>query len=999
MKPAQSFPVEPVNEPAPTFYAEEGIIGAVSRTYAVIGDYVLHLAEEGKLEIQSVNGEAVPLERIPRCFGYSFRDICEAIPETRERKVDQKKVESRLMEVLLIDESSTVQELSRSILHYLKEGADSLTEDFCLSTFLNGTKFCLSRNEEYLIALSPRKERAHIFRVKEKGEGFLEPEEWADLGFFEGHDPDPALLQSIPELTLLMPEMGLSYLLNNGVRIRIKDQQIIAEDEQGELLFSDTFHNIVSFGLSADEFIYIARDGANIVRLSTTESRFGKGNDGEVAVEPQLWLSDAIVSIPFVRLNSCGTHVLAEIHSRSSHSIEVIELETGLSIGKPLFRDKEASRLQCGSDGKIYCISRLPDSSFELMYARSNLHRLGSDSFQDESDLRENSFRLRALHGAESRVSALDLETELEPTADKDCFDPIGSRIEHTKRVLTDKVKGALSDVSDRAGLERVHEKLKRFRTQKEFSNLPDIFDEVNQLLVEKEEQVFSQEFVSDCERLLEELSYEPSREVLLSWSERYDRLLVKRKDKPLTQGQLRKRVQETLQELTEKLLATKEKFFPEAERQVLEALDKIRGDVDTTENVAELEHVKGSRDTQMFRDTLRCFPEEQELQGRQYLVSLEKLFDERMSELEERDLTQEFRKAEVMSDLLEGIASQKAVVKRALEEVNSFRSLSCFRTENATLQELRKRISELPPSYRNEEETKLEVLFNEKMKILRSGRAQKLVASENGLRKFGHVAFPIFPGYVQTSSPRVIPSYQGASEGRLVFEGIGGKMYEVGDSSLPLRMTDPTVEDAIKRYRPEADRYFAQMKRAVPVWQDFWVMNNHMNEILAETALRLKVSLNLQKGLLIQEGEAGCGKTLSYEMFAHLTNRELFEFSCNHSTEKEDLTFAYMYDSKRGTYRCNSELIEAIQTPGALIVFDEINTLPVEVAKMLGPLFDHRRTLGGKRSPASVLFAASMNSKRYIGTKPLPFEIKNRSQIMHVGFPEFSLGGGEVLS
>jgi MoxR-like ATPase len=77
----------------------------------------------------------------------------------------------------------------------------------------------------------------------------------------------------------------------------------------------------------------------------------------------------------------------------------------------------------------------------------------------------------------------------------------------------------------------------------------------------------------------------------------------------------------------------------------------------------------------------------------------------------------------------------------------------------------------------------------------------------------------------------------------------------------------------------------------------------------------------------MIVESEAGTGKNFKCDILGHLTNREVFDLSCNENMEKEDLLFSPEIDNE-GTHRKPSKLIQGLQTPGAIIVFDEINTL-----------------------------------------------------------------------
>ena len=70
-------------------------------------------------------------------------------------------------------------------------------------------------------------------------------------------------------------------------------------------------------------------------------------------------------------------------------------------------------------------------------------------------------------------------------------------------------------------------------------------------------------------------------------------------------------------------------------------------------------------------------------------------------------------------------------------------------------------------------------------------------------------------------------------------------------------------------------------------------------------------------------------GKNFLVEVFSALTNRPLYIIPCHSKMEKEDLTYTYEFDPKKGTKRVFSDLIKALQTPGAVIYLDEINTLP----------------------------------------------------------------------
>ncbi|NPA32705.1 MAG: AAA domain-containing protein [Aquificae bacterium] len=156
-----------------------------------------------------------------------------------------------------------------------------------------------------------------------------------------------------------------------------------------------------------------------------------------------------------------------------------------------------------------------------------------------------------------------------------------------------------------------------------------------------------------------------------------------------------------------------------------------------------------------------------------------------------------------------------------------------------------------------------------------------------------------------------------------------------------------------------------------------------------------VKEQLTFGEGILILEGDAGVGKNFLVEVFSALTNRPLFIVPCNSKMEKEDITFVYEFDPKRGTRRVYSDLVKALRTPGAVIYLDEINTLPPSLVKIFNPLFDYRRYLVlsyGEvvKAHPDVILVGGMNPQNYLGVSELPQDIKSRADIMFVDYPPF---------
>jgi len=169
-----------------------------------------------------------------------------------------------------------------------------------------------------------------------------------------------------------------------------------------------------------------------------------------------------------------------------------------------------------------------------------------------------------------------------------------------------------------------------------------------------------------------------------------------------------------------------------------------------------------------------------------------------------------------------------------------------------------------------------------------------------------------------------------------------------------------------------------------------------HVVEIMEKATKLINRQLERQQGILILEGDAGTGKNKIVDHFAGLTQRPIFRFTCSAGKDEQDLKYLLEYDPQKGTYRIKSTVVEALETSGAILEFDEINTLKPEVAKILNSLFDHDRALylGEDRTKVEaaedVVMVGLENPQHYMGVKPLAETIKSRARIMEVPYPPF---------
>ena len=160
--------------------------------------------------------------------------------------------------------------------------------------------------------------------------------------------------------------------------------------------------------------------------------------------------------------------------------------------------------------------------------------------------------------------------------------------------------------------------------------------------------------------------------------------------------------------------------------------------------------------------------------------------------------------------------------------------------------------------------------------------------------------------------------------------------------------------------------------------------------ENLREMAECSKTMLKSQHDILILEWEAWVGKNVIIDIFAHFTNRPVFVFSCWKRTDVQDLTYLWILD-ENGSKKLNSKIFEAIHTPGAILVLDEINTLDPGIQKRLNGLLDARKSLvvdeaWGQKEKAedSVLIFGTMNPQGYSWTQPLAQDVRSRAHFIY---------------
>jgi len=234
----------------------------------------------------------------------------------------------------------------------------------------------------------------------------------------------------------------------------------------------------------------------------------------------------------------------------------------------------------------------------------------------------------------------------------------------------------------------------------------------------------------------------------------------------------------------------------------------------------------------------------------------------------------------------------------------------------------------------------------------------------------------------------------------KIAFEREDGILLEPKRYSNLLSQKDlRSLPQWVKKYLRHLNGLFAYDPPRTPLFVSYEETPWFVKNLEKFTAIVKEQSL-YSEGILILEGDAGVGKNFLVEVFSALTYRPLYIVPCNSKMEREDITFVYEFDPKRGTRRVYSDLVKALQTPGAVIYFDEINTLPAGMVKLFNPLFDYRRYLTlptGEviKAHKEVILVGGMNPQNYLGVSELPQDIKSRADILFIDYPPFEEEGG----
>lgn len=689
-------------------------------------------------------------------------------------------------------------------------------------------------------------------------------------------------------------------------------------------------------------------------------------------------------------LDPGGNFAICAAEDNTGITLYIVDKETGSIQGE--FKNASA-KFELDADGNIFYI----DSDAKLRIIQTNFAKLPKGGVAQA-----RSERLAELETVGASLDDLDLVLITPRKRGKG--DPVlraDQLLESTQLKLLARFEPAIAKAETLESVAGISDRLETIRTNPAYEKFPEVFEPVEAKIRSRIDEIRVGGFKKKLDVLMGELPELDTPGELVRMDKEVGRLGRERRDLVIFDAKLRGEVDTTLRTIRAKVAEVHEKVQGEIATSLGEKFDTIKAKAATVATIPELQILQGEKESLEFSELLSVVRDAAARQ--EWMVKYKTLIDTRKDALvQEIEVEEEAERKTVALAIEEG-AQILEEIREQIDEIGTPAEFATFRTTSPLLKKIKAKHGSLPEEHRIAEEEKLTVLLQNRERSIAAKSSLGGAATATGVRgkdvTFGKESFPIFKAPPLVWLPKVISLHDGSPLGMLAYQSNLGHLFPAPCDPVPTSIEHPDTKTAVINTQAAATAFFDTVKRKPPGFDSNWVINDFYRDRLDAVARICRSQLQNQRGMLILESDAGAGKNVLCDMFAHFTNREVHMFSCNFQTEKEDLTTAFKFDPKKGTYSLDAELLRKLQTPGAVICFDEINALPTGVTKLLNPALDYRRALylpDGRviKIDPTVILLGTMNPQSYLGVKPLSPEVKSRARMMPVPYPPEKVGG-----
>jgi hypothetical protein len=801
------------------------------------------------------------------------------------------------------------------------------------------------------------------------------PEEWVRTEIDNMSSVNAQTLKKLPSLAACSVSQitanDYGTTLDQGVLkvVRGKEQDLVFSEQSTAFALARHDKNILSFVDS--------QTGELKTLLLTTT----KGVDTPLDVK-KLPFEGTVKAMLF---DPSGNYLVCAVEKDQATTIYIIDRDTATVQAE--FK-KASDKIDRDDDGSIFYI----DADAKLRMIQTNFCSIPKGGLAQT-----RTERLAELESVEANLEDLDLVL-ISPRRGKKASKELSAAVllERSQQKLLERIDPAIQKATTLEEVAGVSERIESLKANKAYEKFPEIFEPVEAKIRTRIDAIRVGGFKEQLDALKGELPELDTPAELVRLDKEFARLSRERRDLVIFDPALRTEVDGLLKGIRAKVEEVHQKVQAEVSTSLNGNLDAIKTKMATVATIPELQLLQGEKECLDFSDLLSVVRDPAARQ--EWMAKYKGLIDEKKDLLVKEIEAEEEAERKTVALAIEEGKQILEEIKEQVDEIGSTTDFAAFKTTSPLLKKLKAKTDGLPEEYRIAEEEKLTVLLQNRERSLAARSSLGGGTTKGHEVTFGKESFPVFKAPPLVWLAKILPLHDGSPQGMLAYQSNLGHLFAAPCDPVPANLEHPDTKSALSNTKAAAEAYFDGVKRKPPAFDSNWVVNDFYRDRLDGVARICRSQIQNQRGMLILESDAGAGKNVLCDMFGHFTNREVHMFSCNFQTEKEDLTTAFKFDPKKGTYSLDAELLRKLQTPGAIICFDEINALPTGVTKLLNPMLDYRRALylpDGRviKLDPTVILLGTMNPQSYLGVKPLSPEVKSRARMMPVPYPPEKVG------